>query len=65
MESNAITRLKRLAGKSTLILTHYGRKSGLHFLAAPLATSALAPANGAMDGFQRFVTGRALRGDAG
>ena len=28
MESNAITRLKRLAGKSTLILTHYGRKSG-------------------------------------
>jgi deazaflavin-dependent oxidoreductase (nitroreductase family) len=28
MESDAITRLKRLAGKSTLILTHYGRKSG-------------------------------------
>ena len=28
MESNAIARLKRLAGKSTLILTHYGRKSG-------------------------------------
>jgi deazaflavin-dependent oxidoreductase (nitroreductase family) len=28
MESNAITQLKRLAGKSTLILTHYGRKSG-------------------------------------
>ena len=28
MESNAITRLKRLAGKQTLILTHYGRKSG-------------------------------------
>ena len=40
---------------------------GLHFLAfaAPLATSALAPANGGMYGFQRFVTGRALRGDAG
>ena len=34
-------------------------------LAAPLATSALAPANGGMDGFQRFVTGRALLGDAG
>jgi len=28
MESNAITRLKPLAGRSTLILTHYGRKSG-------------------------------------
>jgi deazaflavin-dependent oxidoreductase (nitroreductase family) len=28
MESNALARLKRLAGKSTLILTHYGRKSG-------------------------------------
>jgi len=28
MEPNALARLKRLAGKSTLILTHYGRKSG-------------------------------------
>ena len=28
MDSNALARLKRLAGKSTLILTHYGRKSG-------------------------------------
>ena len=28
MESNAITRLKRVAGRSPLILTHYGRKSG-------------------------------------
>ena len=28
MESNALARLKRLAGKPTLILTHYGRKSG-------------------------------------
>ena len=28
MESNALARLKRLAGRSTLILTHYGRKSG-------------------------------------
>ncbi len=28
MDANALVRLKRLAGKSTLILTHYGRKSG-------------------------------------
>ncbi|MGA8309594.1 MAG: nitroreductase family deazaflavin-dependent oxidoreductase [Terriglobales bacterium] len=28
MDTNALARLKRLAGKSTLILTHYGRKSG-------------------------------------
>jgi len=28
MESNALARLKRFAGRSTLILTHYGRKSG-------------------------------------
>jgi deazaflavin-dependent oxidoreductase (nitroreductase family) len=28
MGPNALARLKRLAGKSTLILTHYGRKSG-------------------------------------
>ncbi len=28
MDVNALARLKRLAGKSTLILTHYGRKSG-------------------------------------
>ena len=28
MESNVLTRLKRVAAKQTLILTHYGRKSG-------------------------------------
>jgi deazaflavin-dependent oxidoreductase (nitroreductase family) len=28
MDPNALARLKRLAGRSTLILTHYGRKSG-------------------------------------
>jgi deazaflavin-dependent oxidoreductase (nitroreductase family) len=28
MESNAITRLKRVAGKQTTTLTHYGRKTG-------------------------------------
>jgi len=28
MESNVLTRLKRVAAKHTLILTHYGRKSG-------------------------------------
>jgi len=28
MESNAITRLAKVAAKQTLILTHYGRKSG-------------------------------------
>ncbi len=28
MDPNALARLNRLAGKSTLILTHYGRKSG-------------------------------------
>ena len=28
MDANALSRLRRLAGKSTLILTHYGRKSG-------------------------------------
>ncbi len=28
MDANALARLKRIAGKSTLILTHYGRKSG-------------------------------------
>jgi len=28
MDTNALARLKRLAGKQTLILTHYGRKSG-------------------------------------
>jgi deazaflavin-dependent oxidoreductase (nitroreductase family) len=28
MDSNALGRLKRAAGKRTLILTHYGRKSG-------------------------------------
>ena len=28
MDPNALARLKRLSGKSTLILTHYGRKSG-------------------------------------
>ncbi len=27
MDAKALARLKRLAGKSTLILTHYGRKS--------------------------------------
>jgi deazaflavin-dependent oxidoreductase (nitroreductase family) len=28
MDVDALARLKRLAGRSTLILTHYGRKSG-------------------------------------
>jgi len=28
MESNALTRLKRVAGRQTTTLTHYGRKSG-------------------------------------
>ncbi len=28
MDANALARLKRLAVKSTLVLTHYGRKSG-------------------------------------
>ena len=28
MEPNALTRLKRVAGKQTTILTHYGRKTG-------------------------------------
>jgi len=28
MNTDTLARLKRLAGKSTLILTHYGRKSG-------------------------------------
>jgi deazaflavin-dependent oxidoreductase (nitroreductase family) len=28
MDADALARLKRLAGKSTLVLTHYGRKSG-------------------------------------
>jgi deazaflavin-dependent oxidoreductase (nitroreductase family) len=28
MESNALARLKRVAGKQTTILTHYGRKTG-------------------------------------
>ena len=28
MDADALARLKRLAGKSILILTHYGRKSG-------------------------------------
>jgi len=28
MESNALTRLKRVAARQTLTLTHYGRKSG-------------------------------------
>jgi len=28
MDAKALARLKRLAGRSTLILTHYGRKSG-------------------------------------
>ena len=28
MDANALGRLKRLAGKQTVILTHYGRKSG-------------------------------------
>ena len=28
MESNALTRLKRVARKQTLTLTHYGRKTG-------------------------------------
>jgi deazaflavin-dependent oxidoreductase (nitroreductase family) len=28
MDTNALVRLKRFAGKQTLILTHYGRKSG-------------------------------------
>jgi len=28
MESNIITRLKRVAGKQTTTLTHYGRKTG-------------------------------------
>ena len=28
MDANALARLKWLAGKQTLILTHYGRKSG-------------------------------------
>ena len=28
MEPNALTRLKRVAGKQTVTLTHYGRKTG-------------------------------------
>lgn len=28
MEPNALTRLKRVAGKQTTTLTHYGRKTG-------------------------------------
>jgi hypothetical protein len=28
MESNTLTRLKRVAGKQTTTLTHYGRKTG-------------------------------------
>jgi hypothetical protein len=28
MEPNALTRLRRVAGKQTTILTHYGRKTG-------------------------------------
>jgi len=28
MDANALARLRRLAGKHTLVLTHYGRKSG-------------------------------------
>ncbi len=28
METNALTRLKRVAGRQTTTLTHYGRKSG-------------------------------------
>ena len=28
MESNALRRLKRVAGRQTTTLTHYGRKSG-------------------------------------
>jgi len=28
MDANTLARLKRIAGRSTLILTHYGRKSG-------------------------------------
>lgn len=28
MDADALARIKRLAGKQTLILTHYGRKSG-------------------------------------
>ena len=28
MDADALARLKRIAGRSTLILTHYGRKSG-------------------------------------
>jgi deazaflavin-dependent oxidoreductase (nitroreductase family) len=28
MEASALTRLKRVAGKQTVTLTHYGRKSG-------------------------------------
>jgi len=28
MDANALARLKRLAGKQTVVLTHYGRKSG-------------------------------------
>ena len=28
MESNALTRLKQVAGRQTTILTHYGRKTG-------------------------------------
>ena len=28
MESNVLTRLRRVAAKHTLLLTHYGRKSG-------------------------------------
>jgi deazaflavin-dependent oxidoreductase (nitroreductase family) len=28
MDANALARLKRLTGKSTLVLTHYGRRSG-------------------------------------
>jgi len=31
MNADALARLKRLAGRSTLILTHYGRKSGKPF----------------------------------
>ncbi len=28
MESNALTRIRRVAGKQTVVLTHYGRKTG-------------------------------------
>lgn len=70
-ERDAATRWNKGAAPGRTAADHVRRLRtrglvGLHFLAfaAPLAASVLAPANRGMDGFQRFVTGRALRGDA-